>query len=74
MVKTIDSMQRAVLGIDLGDTKLSGALFSIDGEPIHSSGKTLFELADIVVDTCVPANDASVPLKDHMDKKRIHIV
>jgi len=34
----------------------------------HSSGKTLFELADVVVDTCVPANDASVPLKDHMDK------
>ena len=34
----------------------------------HSSGKTLFELADIVVDTCVPANDASVSLKDHMDK------
>lgn len=34
----------------------------------HSSGKTLFELADIVVDTCVPVNDASVPLKNHMDK------
>ena len=34
----------------------------------HSSGKTLFELADIVVDTCVPANDASVPLKGHIDK------
>lgn len=34
----------------------------------HSSGKTLFELADIVVDTCVPANDASVPLQNHMDK------
>ncbi|TFH27988.1 MAG: sugar isomerase domain-containing protein [Bacteroidia bacterium] len=34
----------------------------------HSCGKTLFELADIVVDTCVPANDASVPLKNHMDK------
>ena len=34
----------------------------------HSSGKTLFELADVVVDTCVPVNDASVPLKDHMDK------
>ena len=32
----------------------------------HSCGKTLFELADIVVDTCVPANDASVPLKNHM--------
>jgi uncharacterized phosphosugar-binding protein len=34
----------------------------------HSSGKTLFELADNVVDTCVPANDASVPLKGYMDK------
>ena len=34
----------------------------------HSCGKTLFDLADIVVDTCVPANDASVPLKNHMDK------
>lgn len=34
----------------------------------HSSGKTLFELADVVVDTCVPANDASVPLKNHFDK------
>ncbi len=33
----------------------------------HSSGKTLFELADVVVDTCVPANDASVPLKNHVD-------
>jgi uncharacterized phosphosugar-binding protein len=34
----------------------------------HSSGKTLFELADVVVDTCVPANDASVPLKGYMDR------
>lgn len=34
----------------------------------HSSGKTLFELADVVVDTCVPIQDASVPLKNHMDK------
>jgi len=34
----------------------------------HSSGKTLFELADIVVDTCVPVMDASVPLKNHLDK------
>jgi uncharacterized phosphosugar-binding protein len=34
----------------------------------HSSGKTVFELADVVVDTCVPANDASVPLKNHFDK------
>jgi len=34
----------------------------------HSSGKTLFDLADVVVDTCVPANDASVSLKNHFDK------
>jgi uncharacterized phosphosugar-binding protein len=34
----------------------------------HSSGKTLFELADVVVDTCVPANDASVSLRNHFDK------
>ena len=34
----------------------------------HSSGKTLFELADVVVDTCAPLQDASVPLKNHFDK------
>jgi len=34
----------------------------------HSCGKTLFELADLVVDSCAPAQDASVPLKNHFDK------
>ena len=34
----------------------------------HSCGKTLFELADVVVDTCVPLEDASVMLKNHQDK------
>lgn len=34
----------------------------------HSSGKTIFDIADIVVDTCAPAEDASVPIKDHQDK------
>jgi uncharacterized phosphosugar-binding protein len=34
----------------------------------HSCGKTLFELADVVVDSCVPLQDASVPLKNHVDK------
>src|SRR5688500_12441596 len=34
----------------------------------HSSGKNIFELADLVVDTCVPIEDASVPLKNHVDK------
>ncbi len=34
----------------------------------HSSGKNLFELADVVIDSCVPAVDASVDLKNHQDK------
>jgi len=34
----------------------------------HTCGKTIFDLADVVVDTCAPAEDASVPLKDHHDK------
>ena len=34
----------------------------------HSSGKTIFEVADIVVDSCAPIEDASVPLKNHGDK------
>lgn len=33
----------------------------------HSSGKTLFELADVVVDTCSPVQDASVKMKNHVD-------
>jgi uncharacterized phosphosugar-binding protein len=34
----------------------------------HSCGKTIFELADVVVDTCAPLEDASVVLKNHRDK------
>ena len=34
----------------------------------HSSGKTIFDLADIVVDTCAPLEDATVALKNHRDK------
>jgi uncharacterized phosphosugar-binding protein len=34
----------------------------------HSCGKTVFDLADIVVDTCAPLQDASVTLKNHKDK------
>ena len=37
-------------------------------ESRHSCGKNIFELADVVVDTCVPIEDASVPLKNHQDK------
>ncbi|NDV81227.1 sugar isomerase domain-containing protein [Bacteroides sp. 51] len=41
---------------------------SVGKKTRHSCGKTLFELADIVVDSCVPLVDASVPLKNHFDK------
>jgi uncharacterized phosphosugar-binding protein len=34
----------------------------------HSCGKTIFDIADIVVDTCAPAGDATVPVKNHIDK------
>jgi uncharacterized phosphosugar-binding protein len=34
----------------------------------HSCGKTIFDIADIIVDSCAPAEDASVPLKNHFDK------
>ena len=36
--------------------------------PRHSSGKRLFDLADVVIDTCVPAGDSCVMLKNHGDK------
>jgi len=38
-----------------------------DKETRHSSGKNIFEIADVVVDSCAPAVDASVPLKNHKD-------
>lgn len=34
----------------------------------HSCGKTIFELADVIVDTCAPLEDATVTLKNHQDK------
>jgi uncharacterized phosphosugar-binding protein len=34
----------------------------------HSSGKTIFDIADVVVDSCAPIEDATVPIKDHPDK------
>jgi glucokinase len=37
MVKDVDSREGAVIGIDLGGTKLSGALFTKEGEIIHKT-------------------------------------
>ena len=34
----------------------------------HSCGKNLFQLADVVVDTCVPLQDASVATRKQFDK------
>jgi len=39
-----------------------------DQPPRHSSGKKLFDLADVLIDTCVPAVDASVPIANHVDR------
>ena len=39
-----------------------------DKPPRHSSGRKLFELADVLIDTCVPAVDASVPIPNHVDR------
>lgn len=34
----------------------------------HSSGKKIFEIADVVIDSCALAQDATVDLKNHFDK------
>jgi uncharacterized phosphosugar-binding protein len=34
----------------------------------HSSGKKLFDIADVVIDSCVPSTDAAVPVRNHGDK------
>ena len=39
-----------------------------DKKSRHSCGRNIFEIADIVVDSCVPLQDASVDLKNHQDK------
>jgi uncharacterized phosphosugar-binding protein len=36
-------------------------------ESRHASGQTLFEIADVVIDTRVPAGDSSVSLENHVD-------
>lgn len=39
-----------------------------DTKTRHSSGKNIFEIADVVIDSCAPGGDASVDLKNHKDK------
>jgi uncharacterized phosphosugar-binding protein len=48
---------------------VAGSAEGFAGKPTrHSCGKTLFELADVVIDTCVPATDASVTIPHHVDR------
>lgn len=41
---------------------------SINKKSRHSSGKNIFEIADLTVDTCVPIEDATIKLPNHFDK------
>jgi uncharacterized phosphosugar-binding protein len=37
-------------------------------QPRHSRGKTIFDIADLGVDTCAPIGDSTVPLQNHQDR------
>jgi len=65
------------VNIDIAlDAKQKGmkivAVSSVEGyssvKSRHSSGKKLTDIADVVIDSCVPAQDASVDVKNHQDK------
>lgn len=34
----------------------------------HSSGRKVFDIADVVIDSCVPSTDAAVPIRNHYDR------
>ncbi len=46
-----------------------GSAAAAKGKPTrHSSGMSIFDIADLVVDSCAPIGDACVPVKNHQDK------
>ncbi len=46
-----------------------GSVAEAKGKPTrHSCGKTIFQIADLVVDTCAPLEDAVVSIKNHQEK------
>jgi len=55
-------------GLGMKVIVFGSAAESVGKQTRHSCGKTLFDLADVVVDSCAPLQDASVPLKNHFDK------
>ena len=50
------------------DTKIFDDLAITEITFVNNLRKNLFEIADVVVDSCAPLVDASVPLKNHFDK------
>lgn len=48
----------------LGTIAVGSAAAYADAASRHSSGRTLFDVADLVLDTCVPTGDALRPLGD----------
>jgi uncharacterized phosphosugar-binding protein len=52
---------------ELGMKVIATGSASQAGATRHPSGKTLFQIADAVIDTRVPAGDSAVPLKNHVD-------
>jgi uncharacterized phosphosugar-binding protein len=59
----LESKRRGMKTIVFGSAEASK-----DRRTRHSSGKNIFEIADVVVDSCAPIEDASVTLKNHVDK------
>jgi uncharacterized phosphosugar-binding protein len=52
---------------DLGMRVVATGSAAVASKSRHPSGRTLFEIADVVIDTRVPAGDSSVILKHHVD-------
>ena len=59
----LEAQKRGMKVIAYGSASETG-----DKKSRHSSGKNLFQIADYVVDSCCPLQDASVVLKNHQDK------
>jgi uncharacterized phosphosugar-binding protein len=60
------ALQAKALGMKL---VVCGSAAGFRSKPTrHSSGKKLFDIADVVVDNCTDAVDASVALANHQDK------
>ena len=59
----LEAQKRGMKVIAYGSAGQTGAKV-----PRHSCGKNLFQIADYVVDSCCPLQDASVDLKNHFDK------